>query len=214
MTIDDVVEQFPVTREQVKAALEFAARSLDASVRRPLMRVLFDDSTPRGVASALPRSHRRGSPLPWLGYPPKRRAAGRRGSRRIRCVPHHRSEHPAPAESDRAKNSGCRSWRGPMEAHQEHASRDCRGRGRSCANTRNLTLWDPSARVPETAAAAAGLPRRRDVRWKSILIEPPQPPPDDRNDEGPVAGRPVNGICVISPPDRRGGSAQPQHSTA
>jgi uncharacterized protein (DUF433 family) len=32
MTIDEVLEQFPVTREQVKAALEFAARSLDAPV--------------------------------------------------------------------------------------------------------------------------------------------------------------------------------------
>jgi uncharacterized protein (DUF433 family) len=30
LTIDDVVEQFPVTREQIKAVLEFAARSLDA----------------------------------------------------------------------------------------------------------------------------------------------------------------------------------------
>jgi uncharacterized protein (DUF433 family) len=30
MNIDEVLEQFPVTREQVKAALEFAARSLDA----------------------------------------------------------------------------------------------------------------------------------------------------------------------------------------
>jgi uncharacterized protein (DUF433 family) len=32
MTIDEVVEQFPVTREQVKAVLEFAARSLDVPV--------------------------------------------------------------------------------------------------------------------------------------------------------------------------------------
>jgi uncharacterized protein (DUF433 family) len=32
MTVDEVVEQFPVTREQVKAVLEFAARSLDAPV--------------------------------------------------------------------------------------------------------------------------------------------------------------------------------------
>ena len=32
MTIDEVVEQFPVTREQVKAVLKFAARSLDAPV--------------------------------------------------------------------------------------------------------------------------------------------------------------------------------------
>ena len=30
MTIEEVIEQFPVTREQVKAVLEFAARSLDA----------------------------------------------------------------------------------------------------------------------------------------------------------------------------------------
>jgi uncharacterized protein (DUF433 family) len=30
MTLDEVVEQFPVTREQVAAVLEFAARSLDA----------------------------------------------------------------------------------------------------------------------------------------------------------------------------------------
>jgi uncharacterized protein (DUF433 family) len=30
MTIDEVMEQFPVTREQVRAVLEFAARSLDA----------------------------------------------------------------------------------------------------------------------------------------------------------------------------------------
>jgi uncharacterized protein (DUF433 family) len=32
MTIDEVMEQFPVTREQVKAVLEFAARSLDVPV--------------------------------------------------------------------------------------------------------------------------------------------------------------------------------------
>jgi uncharacterized protein (DUF433 family) len=32
MTIDEVIEQFPVTREQVRAVLEFAARSLRAPV--------------------------------------------------------------------------------------------------------------------------------------------------------------------------------------
>jgi uncharacterized protein (DUF433 family) len=32
MTIDEVIEQFPVTREQIRAVLEFAARSLDAPV--------------------------------------------------------------------------------------------------------------------------------------------------------------------------------------
>lgn len=34
MTIDEVMEQFSVTREQVKAVLEFAARSLDAPTAR------------------------------------------------------------------------------------------------------------------------------------------------------------------------------------
>jgi uncharacterized protein (DUF433 family) len=32
MTIDEMLMQFPVTREQVRAVLEFAARSLDAPV--------------------------------------------------------------------------------------------------------------------------------------------------------------------------------------
>jgi uncharacterized protein (DUF433 family) len=32
LTVDEVVEQFAVSREQVKAVLEFAARSLDAPV--------------------------------------------------------------------------------------------------------------------------------------------------------------------------------------
>jgi len=32
MTIDELIEQFPVTREQVRVVLEFAARSLDAPV--------------------------------------------------------------------------------------------------------------------------------------------------------------------------------------
>jgi uncharacterized protein (DUF433 family) len=32
MTIDEVLEQVPVTREQVRAVLEFAARSVDAPV--------------------------------------------------------------------------------------------------------------------------------------------------------------------------------------
>ncbi len=32
MTIDEVVEQFPITREQVKTVLEFAARNLDTPI--------------------------------------------------------------------------------------------------------------------------------------------------------------------------------------
>ena len=31
MTIEELMEQFPVSREQVKAVLEFAARSLDST---------------------------------------------------------------------------------------------------------------------------------------------------------------------------------------
>ena len=34
MTIEEVMEQFDVTREQINAVLEFAARSLDAPARR------------------------------------------------------------------------------------------------------------------------------------------------------------------------------------
>jgi uncharacterized protein (DUF433 family) len=33
MTIEEVMEQFDVTREQINSVLEFAARSLDAPVR-------------------------------------------------------------------------------------------------------------------------------------------------------------------------------------
>jgi uncharacterized protein (DUF433 family) len=34
MSIDEIMEQFDVTREQVSAVLDFAARSLEAPVRR------------------------------------------------------------------------------------------------------------------------------------------------------------------------------------
>ena len=32
MTIDELIEQFPVTRDQIRAVLEFAARSLEVPV--------------------------------------------------------------------------------------------------------------------------------------------------------------------------------------
>lgn len=35
MTIDEVMEQFAISRDQVQAVLEFAARSLDAPVSAP-----------------------------------------------------------------------------------------------------------------------------------------------------------------------------------
>jgi uncharacterized protein (DUF433 family) len=34
-TIDEIIEQFDITREQIIAVLEFAARSLDAPVPAP-----------------------------------------------------------------------------------------------------------------------------------------------------------------------------------
>jgi uncharacterized protein (DUF433 family) len=34
LTIDEIVEQFDVTREQIAAVLDFAARSLETSVPR------------------------------------------------------------------------------------------------------------------------------------------------------------------------------------
>ena len=35
LTIEEIIEQFPVSREEIKAVLEFAARSLDAHLIRP-----------------------------------------------------------------------------------------------------------------------------------------------------------------------------------
>jgi uncharacterized protein (DUF433 family) len=32
MAVDDLIEQFPITREQIRAVLEFAARSLEVPV--------------------------------------------------------------------------------------------------------------------------------------------------------------------------------------
>ncbi|MGA2097049.1 MAG: DUF433 domain-containing protein [Candidatus Acidiferrum sp.] len=34
MSIEEILEQFPLTREQIKAVLEFAARTLDVPVAR------------------------------------------------------------------------------------------------------------------------------------------------------------------------------------
>jgi hypothetical protein len=59
-TVEEIIEQFDVTREQINAVLEFAARSLEAlrspsPLRAPqLMLILFDHVTPRGIARFLP----------------------------------------------------------------------------------------------------------------------------------------------------------------
>ena len=54
LTIQEIMEQFDVTREQVTAVLDFAARSLEAPIRA-LMLILFDHGTPRGIARPLER---------------------------------------------------------------------------------------------------------------------------------------------------------------
>jgi len=57
-SIEEIVEQYDIGRDQIKAVLEFAARSLDAppfpSARRVcLMHILFDHNTPRGITRHL-----------------------------------------------------------------------------------------------------------------------------------------------------------------
>ena len=56
-TIDEIVEQFDISREQINEVLEFAARSLDAPAPArsppPWMLILFDHVTPKGIARAL-----------------------------------------------------------------------------------------------------------------------------------------------------------------
>ena len=48
-----IAGQFPVTREQVKVVPEFRRSKPGSSHSPALMRVLFDNGTPRGVAAAL-----------------------------------------------------------------------------------------------------------------------------------------------------------------
>src|ERR1035437_7311704 len=54
MSVDELVEEFGVTREQVQAVLQFAAHSAEAPAPRPSMLVLFENETgipiPRGLA--------------------------------------------------------------------------------------------------------------------------------------------------------------------
>jgi uncharacterized protein (DUF433 family) len=52
MTIDEVMEQFPVSREQ-QGRPRIHRQESRCACTRTLMRVLFDNGTPRGVAAAL-----------------------------------------------------------------------------------------------------------------------------------------------------------------
>jgi len=51
-TLDEIIEQFDITRDQINAVLEFAARSLDRLPPQspPWMLILFDHVTPGGIA--------------------------------------------------------------------------------------------------------------------------------------------------------------------
>ena len=52
LSIEEVMTQFDVSREQIVAALDFVAESL--RIQHPPMRILFDHGTPAGLARALP----------------------------------------------------------------------------------------------------------------------------------------------------------------
>jgi hypothetical protein len=57
MSIEEVIEQFPVTRDQIDRLMAFVARSLEKepaySWSGPGMLILFDNGTPRGLAHVL-----------------------------------------------------------------------------------------------------------------------------------------------------------------
>jgi hypothetical protein len=52
-TIEEIIEQFDITREQINAVLEFAARSLDAVRVTVPAADSSADGTPRGIARFL-----------------------------------------------------------------------------------------------------------------------------------------------------------------
>jgi hypothetical protein len=54
LSIEEIMEQSDVTREQLTAVLDFAAHSLESSASdSPLMLILFDHGTPRGISRDL-----------------------------------------------------------------------------------------------------------------------------------------------------------------
>ena len=58
LSVEEVMEQFDVTREQITAVLDFVARASRFQHRskpaRRSMLILFDHGTPKGLARALP----------------------------------------------------------------------------------------------------------------------------------------------------------------
>jgi uncharacterized protein (DUF433 family) len=83
LTIDEIIEQFDVTREQVAAVLDFAARSLETADADSLRLGHAKRNCPSTC-----RPHCNRIPLPGLGHSYERRVAGGRRSRGIPPVPH------------------------------------------------------------------------------------------------------------------------------
>jgi len=52
MSIDEIIEQYPVSREEIGAVLN-SRRAVSTKSRRTSVLVLFDNNTPRGLARAL-----------------------------------------------------------------------------------------------------------------------------------------------------------------
>jgi len=77
MTIEELTQEFGVTREQVEAVLQFAARSTEAPTS--LVLVLFDNGTPRTHAGSFSdrRTHGYRSPVAGLGGVRERRTIDR-----------------------------------------------------------------------------------------------------------------------------------------
>jgi uncharacterized protein (DUF433 family) len=57
LSVEEVMEQFDVTREQITAVLEFVAQSLRADPAPPVL-ILFDHGTPKGACPSVVWAHR------------------------------------------------------------------------------------------------------------------------------------------------------------
>ena len=62
MSVDEITEVFDVTAEEIRSVLHFAAQSLTKSSSARLMKVLFDNGTPKPIARSLHRSRGRFCP--------------------------------------------------------------------------------------------------------------------------------------------------------
>ena len=131
MSVDELVEEFGVTREQVQAVLEFAAHSAEAQCLASVMLVLFDNGTPRTLARYLIDRHmvtearaRGWEELENGELLNEAEAAGSKyWLRPIKIW--------LPAEPRGPQDSHCRIGARPLEPHQAVCGADCRSDKRS-----------------------------------------------------------------------------------